>query len=156
MAQPSIFYLLGLATRVKMFLVPTSNSRRILLELGIGFRSPFRCIPQNCTFGEKFNAFYGRCEKMLCQPGYNVTTLGKCIGESKTNCAIFADIEYIQISTNALKSPVHVKIGERCDNTPGSYRCVQTFACANGLEMKDLQCLGRRETKPCMSMRGRC
>ncbi len=40
----------------------------------------YRCIPQNCTFGEKFNAFSGRCEKMLCQPGYNVTLFGKCIG----------------------------------------------------------------------------
>lgn len=41
------------------------------------------------------------------------------------------------------QKPSPCKAGERCDNTPGSYRCVQTFACANGLEMKDLQCLGK-------------
>jgi hypothetical protein len=41
------------------------------------------------------------------------------------------------------QKPGPCKLGERCDNTPGSYRCVQTFSCATGLEMKDLQCLGR-------------
>jgi len=41
------------------------------------------------------------------------------------------------------QKPSPCKIGERCDNTPGSYKCVQTFACANGLNMKDLQCLGK-------------
>lgn len=41
------------------------------------------------------------------------------------------------------QKPSPCKAGERCDNTAGSYRCVQTFACANGLEMKDLQCLGK-------------
>jgi hypothetical protein len=40
-----------------------------------------RCVPQNCTSGEKFNAFYGRCEKIQCQPGFNVTSFGKCIGK---------------------------------------------------------------------------
>jgi hypothetical protein len=40
------------------------------------------------------------------------------------------------------EKPSPCKPGERCDNTPGSYRCVQTFACSTGLEMKDLQCLG--------------
>lgn len=41
----------------------------------------YKCVPQNCTFGEKFNAFYGRCEKILCQPGFNVTAFGKCVGK---------------------------------------------------------------------------
>jgi hypothetical protein len=40
------------------------------------------------------------------------------------------------------EKPSPCTLGERCDNTPGSYRCVQTFACSTGLEMKDLQCLG--------------
>lgn len=31
--------------------------------------------------GEKFNAFYGRCEKVHCQPGFNVSTFGKCVGK---------------------------------------------------------------------------
>ncbi len=39
------------------------------------------------------------------------------------------------------QKPSPCKLGERCDNTPGSYKCVQTFSCSNGLEMKDLQCL---------------
>lgn len=42
-----------------------------------------------------------------------------------------------------IQKPNPCKLGERCDNTPGSYRCVQTFACSSGLEMKDLQCLGK-------------
>ncbi|CAF0778410.1 unnamed protein product [Adineta steineri] len=84
----------------------------------------YKCAPQNCTFGEKFNAFFGRCEKIQCQPGYNVTALSKCVDINE--CA---------------QKPSPCKMGERCDNTPGSYKCVQTFACANGLEMQDLQCL---------------
>ncbi|CAF1496711.1 unnamed protein product [Rotaria sp. Silwood1] len=84
----------------------------------------YKCQPQNCTKGEKFNAFFGRCEKVQCQPGYNATSFGKC-----------ADInECAQI-------PSPCQPTERCDNTPGSYRCVQTFRCASGLEMKDLKCL---------------
>ena len=53
----------------------------------------------------------------------------------------------LDINECALK-PGPCKLGERCDNTPGSYKCVQTFACANGLEMKELQCLGNRKPKP--------
>ncbi|CAF3746285.1 unnamed protein product [Rotaria sordida] len=84
----------------------------------------YKCVPQNCTFGEKFNAFYGRCEKVQCRSGFNVTAIGKCVDINE--CA---------------QNPSPCRLGERCDNTPGSYRCVQTFACANGLQMEDLQCL---------------
>jgi hypothetical protein len=55
----------------------TSNSYSINSSIILSLR----CVPQNCTFGEKFNAFYGRCEKILCQPGFNVTLFGKCIGK---------------------------------------------------------------------------
>ncbi|UJR26258.1 hypothetical protein I4U23_007598 [Adineta vaga] len=84
----------------------------------------YRCVPQNCTFGEKFNAFYGRCEQIQCQSGFNVTSTGKCL-----------DIN------ECTQKPSPCKLGERCDNTPGSYRCVQTLMCSSGLELKDLQCL---------------
>lgn len=104
-----------------------------------------RCVPQNCTFGEKFNAFYGRCEQIRCRSGFNVTSIGKCVGmlisieclPSHRGVSSIADIN------ECAQKPSPCKAGERCDNTAGSYRCVQTFACANGLEMKDLQCLGR-------------
>lgn len=43
-----------------------------------------RCLPQNCTTGEKFNALVGRCEKINCQPGFNITTFGKCVGKKNT------------------------------------------------------------------------
>jgi len=109
---------------VKMCLELISNYHSIFFFHLIFFG--YRCIPQNCTFGEKFNAFYGRCEKIQCQPGFNVTLFGKCIDINE--CA---------------QKPSPCKLGERCDNTPGSYKCVQTFACANGLQMKDLQCLGK-------------
>jgi hypothetical protein len=39
-----------------------------------------RCVPQNCTFGERFNAFYGRCEQIQCRSGFNITSSGKCVG----------------------------------------------------------------------------
>ncbi|CAF3442240.1 unnamed protein product [Rotaria socialis] len=84
----------------------------------------YRCLPQNCTTGEKFNAFFGRCERVQCQPGFNSSSFGKCIDINE--CA---------------QKPSPCKPGERCDNTVGSYRCVQTFSCASGLEMKDLKCL---------------
>ena len=102
-----------------------------------------RCVPQNCTFGEKFNALHGRCEKILCQPGYNVTAFGKCVGRMNGSFADEMEIILFQLDINeCAQKPGPCKIGERCDNTPGSYKCVQTFACANGLQMKDLQCLG--------------
>ncbi|CAF1393761.1 unnamed protein product [Adineta ricciae] len=84
----------------------------------------YRCVPQTCTSGEKFNAFYGRCEKIQCREGFNVTLTGKCL-----------DIN------ECTQKPSPCKLGERCDNTPGSYRCVQTFTCPSGLEIKDLECL---------------
>ncbi len=65
-----------------MYLVLTSNVVRMCFFDSLDIFS-FRCVPQNCTFGEKFNAFYGRCEKILCQPGFNVTLFGKCIGKRK-------------------------------------------------------------------------
>lgn len=105
----------------------------------------YRCIPQNCTFGEKFNAFFGRCEKIQCQPGFNVTLFGKCIGmcwrniKEKKKDVLFSELDINECA----QKPSPCKIGERCDNVPGSYKCVQTFACANGLQMKDLQCLGK-------------
>jgi len=40
-----------------------------------------RCVPQICKFGEKFNAFYGRCEMIQCRLGFNVTSIGKCVGK---------------------------------------------------------------------------
>jgi len=40
-----------------------------------------RCVPQKCVLGEKFNAFYGRCEKIQCPIGFNVTSIGKCVGK---------------------------------------------------------------------------
>ncbi|CAF4215595.1 unnamed protein product [Adineta steineri] len=84
----------------------------------------YKCVPENCRFGEKFNAFYGRCEKIQCRSGFNITLTGKCVDINE--CA---------------QNPSPCKLSERCDNIPGSYRCVQTFTCSEGLEMKDLQCL---------------
>ena len=48
---------------------------------------------------------------------------------------------YLSDINECAQKPSPCKLGERCDNTPGSYKCVQTFSCANGLQMKDLQCL---------------
>ncbi len=57
---------------------------------------------------------------------------------------IFRKILFYSLDINeCAQKPSPCKLGERCDNTPGSYKCVQTFACANGLEMKELQCLGK-------------
>ena len=101
-----------------------------------------RCVPQKCVLGEKFNAFYGRCEKIQCPIGYNVTSIGKCVGK-KMNLNEFLHWEmkfYFSDINECAQNPC--KFGERCDNTPGSYRCVQIFTCANGLEMKNSQCLG--------------
>jgi hypothetical protein len=63
-----------------MYLELTSNDYSISFFVSLDF-SWYRCVPQNCTVGEKFNAFYGRCEKIQCQPGFNVTLFGKCIGK---------------------------------------------------------------------------
>ncbi len=52
------------------------------------------------------------------------------------------EMQFYDLDINeCAQKPSPCKPGERCDNTPGSYKCVQTFACANGLEMKELQCL---------------
>lgn len=51
---------------------------------------------------------------------------------------------YLLDINECAQKPSPCKAGERCDNVPGSYKCVQTFACANGLEMKELQCLGNQ------------
>jgi len=125
-----------------MFLEPISTYLLSLIFLFCNLIY-WRCVPQNCTFGEKFNAFYGRCERILCRLGFNVTSTGKCIGKriSTLFFEILISILFLDINECAEK-PSPCKIGERCDNTPGSYRCVQTFTCSNGLEMKDLQCLG--------------
>lgn len=68
-------------------------SSLIFLFLSNFFLSLSRCVPQNCTFGEKFNALHGRCEKILCQPGYNVTAFGKCVG--KMNGSFADEMEII-------------------------------------------------------------
>ncbi|CAF4834063.1 unnamed protein product, partial [Rotaria socialis] len=75
------------------------------------------CAPQNCTYGEKFNAFHGRCEKIQCRSGFSLTSSGKCVDVNECG-----------------QNPSPCKRSERCDNTPGSYRCVQTFTCASGLQ----------------------
>ena len=67
----------------------------------------------------------------------NVLVRGACFFFDKSMLLVIEDIN------ECAQKPSPCKAGERCDNTAGSYRCVQTFACANGLEMKDLQCLGR-------------
>ncbi|CAF3619463.1 unnamed protein product [Adineta steineri] len=106
------------------------NVNRILMNAGKpgyickNVPGTYKCVPENCRFGEKFNAFYGRCEKIQCRSGFNITLTGKCIDINE--CA---------------QKPSPCKLSERCDNIPGSYRCVQTFTCSEGLEMKDLQCL---------------
>ncbi|CAF1275455.1 unnamed protein product [Rotaria magnacalcarata] len=93
-------------------------------RIGEKARALSKCAPQNCTSGEKFNAFHGRCEKIQCRSGFSVTSLGKCVDVNECG-----------------QNPSPCKRSERCDNTPGSYRCVQTFTCASGLQMKDLECL---------------
>ncbi|CAF0889364.1 unnamed protein product [Didymodactylos carnosus] len=82
------------------------------------------CVPQKCPPGEHLNVFLGRCSRIQCHPGYNATAVGKCV-----------DINECK------QVPSPCKIGERCDNTIGSYRCVNIFSCAHGLEAKELQCI---------------
>ncbi len=70
------FYL-DLGISVKMFLEHISTIDLFIIFVTFIFS---RCVPQICTFGENFNAFYGRCEKIQCRLGFNVTSHGKCVG----------------------------------------------------------------------------
>lgn len=76
----------------------------------------FKCKAKECQFGYVFNYNLGDCEKIICKRGYEIDQSGKCVDINE--CA---------------QNICHYN--EKCENTPGSYKCILQLICGEGYEL---------------------
>ncbi|XP_060565589.1 fibulin-1-like isoform X2 [Ruditapes philippinarum] len=78
----------------------------------------FRCNPKRCPEGSRYNSATNRCERFTCARGMKPDMSGLCVDINECNAGV---------------SPC--RNFQSCQNTYGSYRCIDSVACGPGFQV---------------------
>lgn len=98
----------------------TSNSH----DCAVGYKcinllGSYKCEPQECPIGYKFDFNAGECIAIVCKAGHKIDEAGR-------NCI---DIDECTYLINPCKP------NEKCINTKGSFKCIQSLTCDQGYKL---------------------